>query len=278
METLEVLVVAGPELQEVLVAELAELGFDAFLTADRELRAYAPASRDSPALRAAASTVADRGAAPGSTRFSVIPARNWNEEWERSAEPVATGRFLILPSRSGVTAGDRIPLWIEPKMSFGTGHHESTRLALRLMESAVRPGAFVLDAGTGTGILAIAAVRLGASDVVAFDIDEWSARNCLENMERNAVSERVSFTSGDLSQVADTGFDLVVANINRNALMELIPRLSERLAPSGAVIVSGLLGHDREVILEVGRGCGLLLADEAAEGDWWAGLLTGSET
>ncbi len=274
MDTIEVLVEAKPELHDHLVAELADLGYEGFLQTESHLTAYVPADRDSARLRdLTRRTVKNLGSCTP-VNFSLIRERNWNEEWERSATAVEVGRFIILPTWSTLDVGDREPLWIDPKMSFGTGHHESTRLALRLMEKHFRSGSLVLDAGSGTGILSIAAVRLGARSVTAFDIDPWAAENFAENVMRNGVSDRVSFVSGDMGSVTGTGFDLIVANINRNVLVEICRDMSDRLRDAGRLILSGVLKSDRDSMIRVGEACSLALADEATEGPWWAAVFS----
>ena len=273
MDTLEVLVPAEPELHDLLVSGLSDIGFEAFLESDSDLRAYIPVEQDSPALRDRTVDITRRAQVSEDPTFRIIRSRNWNEEWERTIGPVEVGRFVILPPWAPEPAEGVIPLWIEPKMSFGTGHHESTRLALALLEETVGPGASVLDAGTGTGVLAIAAGRLGASRIVAFDVDPWSATNCVENVGRNEMSTVIRFVLGELDSVSDTDFDIIVANINRNALMSLLPDLAERVVLGGAIILSGLLVIDRESILRRAADVGLTVGREVSEGDWWAATL-----
>ncbi|NNE47892.1 MAG: 50S ribosomal protein L11 methyltransferase [Rhodothermales bacterium] len=270
MDTLEVLAPLAPELHDVVIAVLSDLDYEAFLESDDELKAYVPASRDSQALRDATSKAIQKVAGPCELTFNTIPSRNWNSEWERSVVPVIAGRFVILPTWSDTPVTGKVAIWIDPKMSFGTGHHESTRLALGFTEDLVRPGARVMDVGTGTGVLAIAAAILGAEDVVAFDIDEWSAVNCVENFERNAVSEKIHFFHGDLAAVDGRGFDLVLANINRTALKNMLPDLTDRLADRGYLVLSGLLLQDRDMMIQAGEESGVSLVDEASEAEWWA--------
>ncbi|NNE34302.1 MAG: 50S ribosomal protein L11 methyltransferase, partial [Rhodothermales bacterium] len=268
-----VVVPLPPDRHDVVVAFLSDLGYEAFLESEIDLRAYIPVVRDSQAFRDATSQAVQRVAGAHPLAFHVIPARNWNEEWERAAVPVVAGRFVILPGWSEASTSGKVPLWIARKMSFGTGHHESTRLALGFVEELVFQGASVLDAGTGTGILGIAAALLGAERVIAFDIDEWSASNCMENVRRNSVSDRIRFIHGDLSSVSESDFDLILANINRNTLLELLPDLSGRLNERGSIVLSGLLPGDRDQIIRSAERLDLVLADEASESEWWAASL-----
>ncbi len=273
MDTLEVLVTTDPELRDRLVAELSEIGYHAFLESDGGLSAFVGAEHDDEVLRFRTRQVVHAAGVRGELQFRRIASRNWNEEWERSMQPVAVGRFVILPPWAEAPGGNQMPLWIEPKMSFGTGHHESTRLALKLVEDRVVTGNSVLDAGTGTGILAIAAARLGAERVVAFDVDPWSAVNCVENLERNAMSQHIQFVHGELADVSETGFDVAIANINRNVLLALLPGLIERVVAGGTIILSGLLTTDRDVMHGRVAQVGVRVGNEITEGEWWAAAL-----
>ncbi len=273
MDTLEVLVPADRNLHDVLVAELSEVGYESFLESESGLSAFISSRHDCPDLRRRTVELIRKVGSFLDPHFRVIESRNWNEEWERSMRPIEVGRFVILPPWSEGLSPGKIPLWIEPKMSFGTGHHESTRLALRFVDRLVKEGSHVLDAGTGTGVLAIAAAYLGAAHVVAFDIDPWSAANCPENIGRNGMSERVQFVHGDIRDVRDNDFDLIVANINRNVLAELIPDFAGRLRQEGEVVLSGLLRNDRDFMIGLVRDAGLSLLVEEVEGEWWAAAL-----
>lgn len=152
-------------------------------------------------------------------RFQKVALReqNWNAQWERRAGIVeATDRIIIKPSwkKLGVRHKGKIVLRIDPKMSFGTGHHETTRLCLVLLQEYVKPGAHVLDFGSGTGIQAIAAVKLGARSALPIDSDEWAFENARENVKKNRVTRSVKVIKGDLQRVRTRKVDLVVANID----------------------------------------------------------------
>jgi ribosomal protein L11 methyltransferase len=152
--------------------------------------------------------------------------------------------------------------------------HESTRLVLRFLPALVRGGERVLDAGTGTGVLAIAALKLGADSAVGFDIDPWAQVNAVENALLNGVGDRFEVREGSLDTVPEDGFDLVLANINRNALLGMLPGLAAKLADGGRLVLAGLLQTDRETMREAIRDAGLALYDEAAEGEWWSAIVT----
>ena len=267
------LTVALPEdYHELLIAELADLGFDAFEREDEAVVAYGPA---------AAWTGVAREAVEGWLRARGLPERleertmlavNWNAQWEATLRPVPVGRFLIAPTWAEVPAehAGKLLLRIDPKMSFGTGYHESTRLALRFLSGLVREGARVLDVGTGTGILAIAALRLGAGEAVGCDIDPWSTENATENAALNGVADRFEVREGGVEVVPEAGFDLVLANIHLEVLRGLVPLLVEKMADGGRLVLAGLLEMQREPMVEVAEAAGLALYDEATEGEWWA--------
>lgn len=178
-----------------------------------------------------------------------IAHRNWNEEWEQTIQPInVSDRFIITPSWHPVSGTHKTVIIIDPKMTFGTGYHETTRLMMRLMEQYIHSGAFVLDVGTGTGILAIGAATLGAGHVIGVDIDEWSLENGIENAQKNNVREKIEIRIGSLETVPEQNFDIILANIIRNTILELIDAMLAKLSPNGTILLSGLLIADRDVI------------------------------
>jgi len=275
MDTIELTVYVRGMWQELLIAELDDLDFNGFVQDDNALKAYVPASQwaeDKRAyveewLRARDLTV------PFEER--VIGSQHWNQRWEETIRPIAVGPFLIKPTWAAVPEAhrDKILVEIDPKMSFGTGYHESTRLVLRFLPDLVKPGHHVLDAGSGTGILAIAAVLLGATDAVAFDVDPWSQRNAVENFILNRVDRQIAFRNGSIDQIVAEGFDLVLANINRGVLLDLLPAFAQKMAPSGHLVLAGLLREDRAGMLQAASEEGLAPVQENTEGAWWAVVL-----
>ena len=209
---------------------------------------------------------------PPSLTLTPVTDQNWNRSWEETIRPIrVTERIVIAPTWHPFTAGPGdIVLTIDPKMSFGTGYHETTRLMLGLLERHLTSGAHVLDAGTGTGILAIAALKLGAASALGFDIDEWAFANAVENARLNDVSGLFTVRQGDLRSVTESGFDLIAANIQKNVIEEMLPGLVSRLAPAGTLLVSGLLAGDRDSIIAALTAGGLALTDERREGEWIA--------
>jgi ribosomal protein L11 methyltransferase len=273
MKTVALTIDVEDDLQELLIAELADLDFEAFEQEEDRLTAYVPAARWNDAAREHIEAWLAGHGLPAPLREEVIPAQNWNRQWEETIRPIVVGRFLVRPTWAEAPAGaeDRILLEIDPKMSFGTGYHESTRLALHFLPAVVRPGDRVLDAGTGTGILAIAALKLGAATAIAFDIDEWAQENAVENFYLNGVADRVTFREGSIDVVPETGFDVILANIHLSVLLEMLPAFAARLRPGGRLLLAGLLRQDRDRICTAAAH-GFTLALEDAENEWWAGV------
>jgi ribosomal protein L11 methyltransferase len=259
-------------LHELLLAELSELDFEAFEVENDTLLAYAPAARWDDVRREHLERALYSLGQALILEEELIPDTNWNARWEASIQPIDVPPFLIKPSWHPLRPEyeGRIVLEIDPKMSFGTGYHASTRLALGFLPALVRGGECVLDAGCGTGILALAALKLGAARAIGFDIDPWARTNAEENAERNGLADRFDIREGSLEVVPEHEFDLVLANINRNALIDLLPDFHSRLIQGGHLVLAGLLTEDRETMLRHAADSGFHLLSEATEDDWWA--------
>ncbi len=196
--------------------------------------------------------------------------RNWNEEWEKNIRPIEiTDRIVIKPTFKNYDAkpGQMI-LEIDPKMSFGTGEHASTRLMLRLMEKYAHDKNFVLDVGSGTAVLSIAAAKMGCKKVIAIDNNEWCYDNGVENVKRNDCESKVEVRMGEIDDVNESNFDLILANINKHVLMTIDKQLSDKLQSNGILIMSGILIIDKDDILNKYNEHGLELIDSMEEEDW----------
>ena len=234
--------IGASEESESLLAFLAEAGFDGMEElADRLIAYRADNDWDRSEVDA---YLADRGL---SYSYELMEKTNWNQLWESNFEPVQVDDFV------GMRAIFHPPflnvqheLIITPKMSFGTGHHATTRLMIHAMRDQVQPNASVLDFGTGTGVLAILAKKMGAGHVVGIDVEDWSVENAIENAQENKVNDIV-FICAD--RIMDSGpFDLVLANINRNILLEHFSAMQAVLTPSGRLIMSGIIEEDLPVM------------------------------
>ncbi|GAB5537763.1 MAG: 50S ribosomal protein L11 methyltransferase [Rubricoccaceae bacterium] len=258
-------------LREPLIAELADLGFDAFEETDDALRAYIPAPGwDAVAREAVDRWIRGAGLASEAITEEVIEDQNWNETWEKSIQPIEVGPFIVAPTWAEVPDGGRTVLRIDPKMAFGTGYHETTRLALKLLADRVPEGARVLDVGTGTGILAIATLLRGASSAVGVDIDPWSVTNGRENAALNGVADRFEVREGSVEAVPETGFTFGIANIIRSILQPLLPEIAARLVPEAPFIVGGLLQTERDTFVDALAEVGYQPVEEATENEWWS--------
>lgn len=240
------------DLHELLIAELFDLDFEGFEQTDNHIIATTPASRFDDFKREEIERIVfEMGGEIESEQ--IVEPQNWNETWEQSIQPQTIGRFYVHPTWAiyDTLPEGKTELIIDPKMAFGTGYHATTRLMLEHMPEVINPGDDVLDAGTGTGILGIAAIKLGAQSAFGFDIDEWSETNARENMLFNNVHNfEVKLGSTEVIPPSRK-FDVILANINRNALIELIPVFTTFLKENGKLLISGLLEEDEPAFLNL---------------------------
>lgn len=271
------LVTCSPEFSELLLAELAEANFDTFLENERGFEAYVEGDGyDKPLVDAILKKY--EALAPVEFSFSQIQKRNWNEEWEKSYSPIAVDdRCLIRASFHQADKKYPYEVVITPKMSFGTGHHQTTYLMVKNMLDIDHQGKRVMDAGCGTAILSIMASKLGAREVEAFDIDEWSIENGNENTAINHCNN-IRIQQGKIAEVALSGkFDIVLANINKNVLLVEMKTYSSYLKPGGLLLLSGFFTLDIADLLEEGSRYNLKEVSRD-ERDTWACLLLKSGT
>ena len=199
--------------------------------------------------------------------------QDWLKEWRRNLKPFPVGaRFWIIPGRhsSGTAVQDRIPLWLEPQMAFGTGTHESTQLCLEVLEKLPLTGRTVLDVGTGSGILAIAAAKLGAERVLACDIDPVAIQVARANCCRNRVDQRIRLFRGEAEALSGNRFDVVLANLEGNLIRQKLNDFGQRLDPQGSLVLSGLLERDATGLCrsQIVRDLSLTLLEDLAKGEW----------
>lgn len=251
------------EWQEVLIALLAEIGYEGFEQDDEILRAYVSEEQFDPAALA---TVL-RSFELDYTE-QRLEDRNWNEEWERNFQPVVVDDFCAIRAHfHAPIPGVEQELVITPKMSFGTGHHATTFMMIRAMRELDFRGKQVLDFGTGTGVLAILAERLGAERVLAIDNDDWSMANAEENIETNQC-KRVELRKIDsLSQLGGS-FDILLANINKHVILAEMGAMGQQLAEGGVILLSGLLENDYEDIENEAAKIKFKISVRVTKGAW----------
>jgi ribosomal protein L11 methyltransferase len=237
-------VVCSPEYTEILVAETSEIGFDTFLENENGFEAFVEETKyDHDALleilnRYSQSTTL-------SYSFDKVEKRNWNDEWEKSSHPIIVDdKCLIRAHFHQIEKKYPYEITITPKMSFGTGHHQTTYLMIQTQMEIDHNGKIVMDAGCGTAVLSIMASKLGAKSVDAFDIDEWSTINGLENIDVNHCNN-ISIRKGKVSDLTFTDkFDIILANINKNILLEEMALYKAHLKPGGQLLLSGFFEND----------------------------------
>lgn len=207
-----------------------------------------------------------------SVEENIVADKNWNEEWEKSINVInVTDRITIKPTFREYNAGaNEIVIIIDPKMSFGTGEHQTTKLMLTMLEKYAVRGQKVLDVGSGTGVLAIAAIMLGAQSAVAVDNDEWCLMNGKENAALNNVENKVETRLGVIDDVAENDFDIIVANIQKNILLEISDAIKKRINAGGFILLSGLLEQDEPDILNAYSGSGISFIEKLQMDDWIA--------
>lgn len=243
------------------------------------LKAYFPETQDrtrvTTGLRRGLSVLCEQGLphAEGLNAIAIcvdeVPQEDWSSGWRQHFKPVfPTPRIVVCPPWDQAPkpeGGCRIV--IEPKMAFGTGSHETTRLALVAIDETLTAGDHVLDVGTGSGILSIAAVKLGAADAVGVDTDPLAVENARENVAQNGVAGRVEVLAGSASDVDGT-FDLVAANIVSSILTPMLSTLRTRLNPQGRLVLCGVLAREEPAFVEAVGAAGLAVKTVLREGDW----------
>lgn len=252
------------------MAELANIGFDSFMESATGIEAYVQEG------------LFDQGALDGiigkytaqtalTVETELLPRINWNEEWEKNYDPILVGNQVYVrasfhPERADFTH----EIIINPKMSFGTGHHATTHLMLEFLLAMEIVGKSVLDVGSGTGILAIMAHKLQAERVEAFDIDDWCVDNGNENFNLNGL-HHLQMGLGTIPEVAPRGpFDVVLANINKNVLLDEMEQYAQVLASGGMLLLSGFYEQDIPDLMQKAQLFDLKFTDQRVRNNWAA--------
>jgi ribosomal protein L11 methyltransferase len=257
----------GQHSAELLVARLAEIGFESFVEEEETILAYIQIVYFTDEIKSQLST-ADFKEFLTSFEAKLIPDQNWNAAWESAYEPVLIAdNCMVRAPFHAQSAGIKYDIVIEPKMSFGTAHHETTRLMMKYLLETEIAGKSLLDMGSGTGVLAILASMKGASPVTAIDNDEWAYNNAIENVNNNKPGQ-IQVLMGDNSLLKERSFDIILANINRNILLNDIPSYCNCLPSNGLLIMSGFYEEDLPFITLKANECGLSFVSSKIDNRW----------
>ena len=252
---------------DILVARLNEIDFESYCEDEAGVKAYVKTNLlNENALKEIINDVAKL--CDLSYKITKVKQENWNEKWETNFEPVHVNDKCVIRAHFHASFTDvKYEIIITPKMSFGTGHHETTSLVMNEMFGIDFKDKSVLDMGSGTGILAILAAKLGATSLVGIDNDEWAYENALENATFNAIST-ISFIHGDADAIGHATFDIILANINRNIILKDIVTYVRAMNTKSEIIFSGFLKEDIPLILEKSEQLGLELVVSKHKKKW----------
>lgn len=264
------------QVNDLIVGFLSDVGAEGFVEESNGLSCYFADRKWNPSFRTDVNEFLNNLKKQGKIKsftieVSEIRNQDWNRQWEETVVPVeVTKNVAIKPSWKEYEGNAKIVIEIDPKMSFGTGHHETTRMMIRLLEKFVRGNEKVLDIGTGSGVLAIAAIKLGAKSCVAIDNDEWSIVNARENIKKNGAESQIELEKGDLTSAPNSEFDIVVANLNRNTLLYIRNEIYCRCASGGLLLLTGVLTLDEEDVIGSYVEKGFSLVETIREAEWSA--------
>lgn len=254
---------------EILIAELGYVGFDSFVENEKGVTAYIQKDKWNAFILDDINILSSKEFEI-TFEFNEIEQTNWNEEWEKNFKPIVVDNQVTVRAPFHDKTTTKYDLVIEPKMSFGTGHHETTYMMIQHILKNDFKNKSVLDMGCGTGVLAILAEKVGANELDAIDIDNWCYVNSLENVERNDC-EKVSVYEGDVKLLDGNNYDIIIANINRNILLADIPRYTRCLNKNGTLFLSGFYKEDIQMI-ESKCNEDMLKLEEIIERGQWVSL------
>lgn len=254
------------KLHEILIAELSQLNYDSFQEIDEELQAFV---KEEFFDEANLNALVERYGITGEIKVEKLEDINWNEQWEKNFDPVfVDDKVQIRATFHEPQVNYKYDIIINPKMAFGTGHHETTHLMVAEQLTLNHKDKCVLDVGTGTGVLAIMAYKLGANALTATDIDDWCIDNSRENLELNQV-KNFKILQGTIDKLTlPEQYDIVYANINKNVLMDEIPYYSSLIKDNGLLVLSGFYSKDIDDLKEKAAQNNLNFLHENTRNNW----------
>ena len=252
---------------DILVARFNQIDFESYIEDENGVKAYVQTHLlDENTVKEIINEVAKL--CNLSFSISKVKQENWNKNWENNFKPVHINDKCVIRAHFHNTFPDlEHEIIITPKMSFGTGHHETTFLVMNEMFAMDFTDKTVLDMGSGTGVLAILAAKLGATSLIGIDFDQWAYENAVENAQINSIST-ISFLHGDANQIGDAKFDIILANINRNIILQDISIYVNAMNNNSEIIFSGFLIEDIPLILEKSEQLGLDLVVSKHKNKW----------
>lgn len=253
---------------DILMAELGELGFDSFVETKEGLQAYIKSELWNPLDLKDVQILSNKDFRI-TYEVGEIVQTNWNEQWEKNFEPIIVDNQCVVRAPFHDKPDVAFDVVITPKMSFGTGHHETTHMMLQLILALDFKDKSVLDMGCGTGVLGILAAMKGARSVDAIDIDNWSFLNAMENVSANKC-EQIKVFEGDANLLKDQNYDIILANINRNILLSDISVYAGHLKKDGGLLLSGFYKEDIALISKECAAHGLSFQENLEKNNWVA--------
>lgn len=253
---------------EILMAEMAEAGFEMFEETDTGFIAYTKVEALDDMYLASLNRIEKKENYQAVFSYEIIESKNWNEEWEKNFEPVYAGNVYVRAPFHPPNLNTKYDVIIEPKMAFGTGHHATTSLMIEQMQELDFKSKTVADMGCGTGILAIVAGKMGAEKITAIDIDENCVTNTFENCAINLITN-AEIKKGNANDLFNCGrFDIILANINRNIILQDLKIYAAGLAPCGKLLLSGFYTHDAGAITQEANKQKLRYVNQKEKDGW----------
>ncbi|MFI3267617.1 MAG: 50S ribosomal protein L11 methyltransferase [Rikenellaceae bacterium] len=253
---------------DIYIADLGEIGFESFTSEDGLICAYINEGEYATFKPQVDEFIAEMTNLDIKCEFSKAEEQNWNELWESNFEPIYIEDRCCIRAPFHNKSECELEVIIMPKMSFGTGHHATTYLMVEKILDSDFSDFRGLDMGTGTGVLAIVALMKGAEYMCAIDIDEWAEDNCRENIATNNFTDKMKVICGDAGSIPDEKYDFILANINRNILINDMASYTEHLSAGGSIYFSGFLSPDVEDIIEKANSLGMTHVETRSKDGW----------